>query len=207
MGDEVVVYDEHQHRGHCLNRTAALVWRHLDGRTSLRELVARLRSELGRDAGEDMVWLALEELDRARLLDGPLQLPEARGVSRRRMLRRLGVAAGGGAIVLPAISSILAPPVHAQASAVACTDVDVQCIVSGCANGCACQSTTEGTNVCIQPSCTGIACTSSAGCPAGTVCFTVDCCGTPTPQCIPLAPAGFVCGALPNLTPGRYSAP
>lgn len=191
VGDEVVVYDSKEHRGHCLNRSAAVVWRQLDGRTSMDQLVVRLRKEVDARADQDTVWLALKELDRAHLLEGPLERPIPQGVSRRSMLRRLGVAAGGGAVLLPAISTMVAPPAYAQASAVACPTPEPNCSTFSCAGGCACVPTTEGTNVCIVPTCVA-PCTTSADCPPGTVCFTLGCCG-PATFCVPIAPAGTNC--------------
>ena len=43
LPDEVLVYDLDRHQAHCLNRTAALVWRHCDGQTTVKE-IARPRS-------------------------------------------------------------------------------------------------------------------------------------------------------------------
>jgi hypothetical protein len=201
VGDEVVLYDSKQHRGHCLNRPAAIVWRHLDGQTSIAELVRRLRDELDGPADEAMVWVALEELDRAELLEERLHRPAAGRVSRRQVLRRLGIAAGGGAVVLPAISSILAPPAHAQVSAVACGPPD-NCQTFTCPGGCACVPTTEGAVVCIVPSCVA-PCTTTADCPPGTVCFTLGCCG-PATFCVPIAPVGTNCQiGLPVTGPWR----
>jgi hypothetical protein len=192
VGAEVVVYDSKQNRGHCLNPAAAVVWRHLDGRTTMDEMVACLRRELDRPADEDMVWLALKALDRVHLLEEPLDLPAARDISRRGVLRRLGVAAGTGVALLPAISSILAPPVHAQASGTGCAAPEPDCQTFSCAGGCACGRTTEGTIVCGIPAC-GPACASSAGCPPGFACSTLPCCGG-APFCISLVPVGFNCG-------------
>lgn len=185
LGDEVVVYDSKQHSGHCLNQSAAVVWRNLDGRTTMDEMVTRLRKESHGPADEDVVWLALKELDEAHLLDGPLDLP-ARGVSRRSMLGRLGA----GAVLLPAITSIIAPPAHAQVSAVGCPTPDT-CQTFSCPGGCACVPTTEGATVCIVPTCVS-PCTTTADCPPGTVCFTLGCCG-PATFCVPIAPAGSTC--------------
>lgn len=188
LGDEVVVYDSKQHRGHCLNRSAAVVWRNLDGQTSMDEVVAHLRKELDGPADEDTVWLALKELDKAHLLEGPLDLPTSRDMSRRSMLGRLGA----GAALLPVISSIVAPPAHAQVSAQGCPSPEPDCATFSCPGGCACVPTTEGTTVCVVPSCVA-ACTTSADCPAGTVCFTLGCCG-PATFCVPIAPTGTNCG-------------
>lgn len=192
LGDEIVVYDSRDHRGHCLNRSAAVVWRHLDGQTSMDDLVARLQKELDGPANEDTVWLALKELDQAHLLDGPLTVPTSHDVSRRSMLRRLGVTAGAGAVLLPAISSVVAPPAHAQVSAVGCPTAEPDCATFSCPGGCACVPTTEGTTVCVVPSCVA-PCTTTADCPPGTVCFTLGCCG-PATFCVPIAPTGTNCG-------------
>jgi len=42
LSEEVLVYDLDRHRAHCLNRTAALIWRHCDGSTSVAEMARRL---------------------------------------------------------------------------------------------------------------------------------------------------------------------
>jgi hypothetical protein len=195
VADEVVVYDKKGHHGHCLNRPAAIVWRHLDGRTSMKELVTRLRKELNGPADEDMVWLALKELDKAELLEDGFEMPAAHDVSRREALRRFGVAAAGGAVLLPAITSLVAPPVHAQISAVGCSTPEQSCQTFTCPGGCACQPTTEGPIVCIVPACVG-ACNTSADCPAGSVCMVSPCCG-PATFCVPLStPGGTNCGTI-----------
>ena len=52
LPDETLVYDHERHKAHCLNVTAALVWRHCDGHTSLDELARRVAAEVRRDAGQ-----------------------------------------------------------------------------------------------------------------------------------------------------------
>jgi hypothetical protein len=113
LGDETLVYDEHSHEAHCLNRTAALVWRHCDGRTSAAKMAGLLSKEAGAPVSEQVVWLALGQLERSRLLEEPPARPaRAEQVSRRELMRRLGVAA---AFALPLVTSIVAPtPAEAQ---------------------------------------------------------------------------------------------
>ncbi len=200
VGNEVIVYDPRDHRGHCLNPPTAVVWRHLDGQTSMDAMLACLRRELDAPANEDTVWLALEELDKAHLLEEPLEVPAPRDVSRRSMLRQMGAAAGGGAVLLPAISSIVAPTAHAGGSAVGCSPPD-NCATFTCVGGCACVPTTEGATVCIVPTCVA-PCTTTADCPPGTVCFTLGCCG-PATFCVPIAPVGTNCGGPANERPWR----
>jgi Coenzyme PQQ synthesis protein D (PqqD) len=107
LPDEVLVYDLGRHKAHCLNHTAALIWKRCDGQTSMTEMVHLLAQEMKMPVPETVVWLALQQLGKARLLaegvDGPGA--EAR-MSRRQVMRRIGWAA---AVTLPLVTSIVAP--------------------------------------------------------------------------------------------------
>jgi hypothetical protein len=63
MPDELLVYDLRSHQAHCLNQTAAFVWKRYDGRTGVTELAAMLSENLGAAISDDVVWLALEQLE------------------------------------------------------------------------------------------------------------------------------------------------
>jgi hypothetical protein len=118
--DEILVYDLESHRAHCLNETAAVVWRHCDGQTSVRDLAARAEQELGTPVDEAVAWLALDQLDRARLLSEPVSRPaRASSFSRRDLLRKAGLV--GAALAAPAVVSIVAP---SAAQAQSCTGMD-----------------------------------------------------------------------------------
>ena len=67
--DETLLYDHQRHKGHCLNATAALVWRHCDGNTSVEELTRIVAQEMGIAQAAQVVGLALEQLGRRHLLD------------------------------------------------------------------------------------------------------------------------------------------
>jgi len=111
LPDELLVYDNERHRAHCLNRTAAQVFRHADGSRTLPDLALLLAPRADPAEGEAAVQMALAELDEAGLLDG-----EPTGLSRRELVRRVGI---GAAILLPAVASIVAPtPAEAAASCV-----------------------------------------------------------------------------------------
>ena len=118
LQDETLVYDLNRHEARCLNRTAALVWRHCDGRTSVSDVAALLEEQSASPADEAVVWMALDRLDRAHLLTDPVELPADRAqYSRRQMLQTLRRAAGI-ALLLPVIESIVAPLAAAQGSCV-----------------------------------------------------------------------------------------
>jgi hypothetical protein len=114
--DELLVYDQDHDSAHRLNRTAAIVWRHCDGKHDIPDLVAVLSTELGADlADEDLVRIALDNLAERGLVDGAPQRPaEETRVSRRRFIRRVGTV-GVAALALPVVTSLAAPsPAAAQ---------------------------------------------------------------------------------------------
>ncbi len=117
LPDETLVYDLKRDKAHCLNRTAALVWQHCDGRTSVAEVAALLEEQLATPADEAVVWMALDRLGRAHLLSEPVTLPADKAqYSRREVLRTLRRVAGIS--LLPMVASIVAPRAAAQASCV-----------------------------------------------------------------------------------------
>src|SRR5262245_62062862 len=103
MADEVLVYDQRRHRAHCLNETAAMVWRSLDGKSTASDVAARLSRERRLAVETGLVQLAVEELRRSDLLQGPIESGKS-GVSRREMMKRVGI---GAAIALPVVVSIV----------------------------------------------------------------------------------------------------
>jgi hypothetical protein len=113
LPDEVLVYDLDRQQAHCLNHTAALVWRGCDGNSSAPEIARRLKVELDAPFNEELVWLALEQLEKLHLLEHSISVPaQFTHLSRRQMIRTLGLAA---AIAVPVVTSIVAP-MPAQAS-------------------------------------------------------------------------------------------
>ena len=118
LQDETLVYDLKRHKARCLNRTAALVWQHCDGQTTVTELAALLEEQLATPTDETVVWMALDRLGRAHLLSEQVTLPADRAqYSRREVLRTLRRAAGIS-LLLPVVESIFAPRAAAQASCI-----------------------------------------------------------------------------------------
>lgn len=104
LADEMTLYDGHTNRAHCLNQTAAAVWRLCDGQKSVAE-IARV---LELDSNEELVWATLRNLNESELLEN--QLPptiEDSMLSRRDLVKKVGV---GMAVALPVITSVLVPP-------------------------------------------------------------------------------------------------
>lgn len=133
LEDEVLVYDNERFKAHCLNQTAALVWQHCDGKNTTRDIALELEKKAGSPVGEEVVWLALGQLGRSRLLTERVVAPAGKaGISRREVIRRVGIAA---AVALPVVTSIVAPKAAQAANCLpqgsSCTTA-VQC----CSNLC-----------------------------------------------------------------------
>ncbi len=143
---ELVVYDLDRHQAHCLNRTAACVFRGADGTRSLDDLGILLGDGFDRAEREASVRMALDQLASAQLLDpGRPPLAPAGRLSRRSALRRAGL---GAALLLPAVASVVAPtPVEAAATCIQdCTGqlVNTPCNCSSSTTGPPCDSACAG---------------------------------------------------------------
>ncbi|HWO01133.1 MAG TPA: PqqD family peptide modification chaperone [Blastocatellia bacterium] len=139
MPDELLVYDLDRHKAHCLNQTAALVWKRCDGKTSVKQMVRLLEKDTECPVDEAVVWLAFDQLSKANLLQGQTsKWPGASGISRREVIRRVGLAA---AVSLPIVTSIVAPKaaaaINCRASGQPCT-TSAQCCSGVCTGGTTC---------------------------------------------------------------------
>ena len=125
---EMLVYDTERHKAHCLNPTAALVWKYCDGRTTVQEIARLLAKTLDASVDEDVVWCALNQLEKDHLLEEKIEWPvNVERISRRTLVRRIGIAA----ILLPLVTTISAPTAEASASC------GMLC-GAGCPAGCTC---------------------------------------------------------------------
>ena len=103
--DEVLVYDIEKNKAHCLNKTAALVWRSCDGKTSVSDLAKIVGNQAGEEVSDDLIWLALDQLSETGLLEKKHKL-ESFGRSRRDALKKIGLAS---MVALPIVASLAAP--------------------------------------------------------------------------------------------------
>ena len=142
LPDETLVYDLERDRAHCLNQTAAFVWRHCDGRSSAKEIARALKDQIKQPVDEKLVWLAIDQLGRNHLLkERPPPPPNVAGMNRREVVRALGLTA---AVAIPVVASIVAPMPAQSASCVgqgfACTSQPQCCpgllCTGGCCGGC-----------------------------------------------------------------------
>jgi len=114
LDGEILIYDSRNNKAHCLNETAARVWKQCDGRKTVPEISRSVSRELKSEIDERIVWFALKQFGRDHLLEEKLIVPPAlmaSGLNRREMVRALGLAA---VVAVPLVTSIVAPtPVQA----------------------------------------------------------------------------------------------
>lgn len=147
LSDEVLVYDLNSNKAHCLNQTAALIWKACDGNTSIGKIVSDLEKQTGGKISEDFIWLAIDQLNEKNLLKEEI-IPKFAGQNRRQVLKKIGLAT---VIALPIVASITAPT---AALAVVCSGVVTSCI--GCDDGATCDTNGDGmTGTCIGGICQG----------------------------------------------------
>lgn len=139
LPDETLIYDLDSDEAHCLNQTSALVWKHCDGTRSVGALAKLLSAQTGMKVPEEVVWLALDQLEQFKLLREPILKPaHSAGMSRRQLVRSLGIAV---AVSIPAITTIVAPT---PAQAASCNSQ------TGRDNNCPCTSSTQCASNCCR---------------------------------------------------------
>ena len=150
LNGEVLIYDLKSNKAICLNEVSSLVWDACDGNQSVSEISQAIGKKLNSPANEDIVWLALDQLKKEKLIDNGAEIvSKFDGISRREVIRKVGL---GTMIALPLITSLVAP-----------TAANAQSI---CAGACTCTSTgmTVGMgNPCAAPNTAGCS-TTLPGC-------------------------------------------
>jgi hypothetical protein len=110
---ETLVYDLETDKAHCLNLSAARVWQYCDGNRSVAEIRELVSQNIDSRVTNEVVLLALDQLQKFALLENADQSAfQLAGMNRRELVRRIGM----GALALPLIVSLAAPPASAQAS-------------------------------------------------------------------------------------------
>jgi hypothetical protein len=106
---ELCIYEWTTMTVHALNPVASRVWEMCDGTITVTGIIAAVRRDEDTPAATLIVQHALAQFERAGLLE-PDSVVGAPPVSRRRLLRTIGVAA------IPVVTSIVAPPPAAAQS-------------------------------------------------------------------------------------------
>jgi hypothetical protein len=126
MPDEVLVYDLNTNKAHCLNKSAAAVWKNCDGSNSISDIAAILKNEFKTPVSDDFVWLAIDQLGKDELLEQKLTAP-TNGLTRREAMRRVALAS---LVALPVVASLTAPTAAQAASVCQSLNQSCTCTVS-----------------------------------------------------------------------------
>ena len=116
--EEVLVYDLNSNKAHCLNQTAAFVWKSCTGDNSISEITKLFEKEIGSAVQEDLIWLAIDQLNEKNLLAANLTTKFA-GRSRREAIKKIGLAA---VVALPIVASLTAPTSALASTSCACVN-------------------------------------------------------------------------------------
>ena len=160
LDGEVLIYDLRANKAFCLNETSALIWQACDGDKDVPQLADFVANRLNLKANEDLVWLALDQLKKEKLIDNmPAADGRFAGMSRREVIKKVAV---GSMIAIPIVSGLVAPPAYAAGSVCGNT-----CVCNGAANyppGHTCGALNGGTH-CLDPNNTCLTCQSINGGP------------------------------------------
>ena len=134
--DEVLVYDLDSNKAHCLNQSAAMIWKSCDGNNSISEIAKLIESQAGGKVTEDFVWLAIDQLGENNLLEK--QIPSSfEGTSRREVIKKIGLAS---VIAIPVIASLVAPKSALAAASCGCNSAPDCAAQLGCPSTSVCNS-------------------------------------------------------------------
>lgn len=114
MGEETFAYDLITNRAICLNRMSSLIWKHCDGNNSVSAIAGIASKELGENVSVELVELALDQLSKEGLLEDHVSPGTFEGMSRREILRKVGLTTMAA---LPIVTAITAPSAAAAQSA------------------------------------------------------------------------------------------
>jgi hypothetical protein len=129
MPEEVLVYDLDTNKAHCLNQTAAFVWKSCDGRNSVADITKLVGADSGTAVPEDLVWLAIDQLGEKNLLAHNLKA-DFNGSTRREVIKKIGLAA---VIGIPLVASLTAPTSVSASNSCLCPSTNVaDCFGRGC---------------------------------------------------------------------------
>jgi len=109
VAGELLIYDVSDNRAHCLNESAAAIWRHCDGTRSIEKLAKQLFPKLEESDAQRLVHVGVERLRRRRLVDSSAAAGQTVDLSKRQLLKKVATLAAAAGVAAPLISTIIAP--------------------------------------------------------------------------------------------------
>jgi hypothetical protein len=112
LDKEILLYDLITNKAFCLNQTTSIVYKYCDGITSFDDLRFKHR-----DLTDDVIFMALDLLQKDNLLETSDYESPFKDLSRREVVKKVGLAT---MFALPLISSLVAPTAIGAASGAPC---------------------------------------------------------------------------------------
>lgn len=107
VNGEVLVYDLNDNKAFCLNQTSALIWQACSGERTIPDISRFVSQKLNTPANEDLIWFALDQLKKEKLISHETEASNHfAGMSRRDVVKKVGL---GTMIALPIVASMIAP--------------------------------------------------------------------------------------------------
>jgi hypothetical protein len=111
LPEEVILYDKSNNKVHSLSKIAAGVWQNCDGTKSVDDLEHIVAAKSGASIDRNAVLLALDQLEKAGLIEAGGRTVSAAGLTSRR--EAVGTIAMAGTAM---VATIVAPAPVAHAS-------------------------------------------------------------------------------------------
>lgn len=125
LGNEILIYDLKMDKAFCLNEVSKAVWQACDGRHTISEIIKEVGFKLKSEPNEDLIWFALNQLNKENLLENGDELPNRfAGMPRREVIKKIGL---GTMLALPIVASMVAPTSFHAASLVCITTPAMTC--------------------------------------------------------------------------------
>lgn len=152
FNEETLVYDLKRNQAFCLNPTSAAVWRLCDGDKTINEINAGLSKQLNAPVSDELIWLALTQLESSNLIDFkksstplPTNSHDLAELPRRTLIKRAAMTA---VIALPVIASLAIPPAAAAQSASGLSEGETCQADAQCRSGCCLSNICEPAEAC-----------------------------------------------------------
>lgn len=138
--DEVLVFDMNSNKAHCLNASAAFVWKACNGENSIGDIARQFELNGNGSVTEDFIWLAIDQLQENSLLQNEIT-PRFEGQSRRQVIKKIGLAS---MVAVPVIASLVAPQNALAVGSCACVN-PADCLAQA---GCPSTVNCNGSGIC-----------------------------------------------------------
>jgi hypothetical protein len=114
---DLLIYDLESKKANCLNASAAIIWRHCNGKNGLSRIHTEFEKATRSKVTEEFVQFGIDELRRFKLVEtSDSDVKSGPALSRRAVIKRLGLSI---AVALPIVASLVAPTAaHANSNCV-----------------------------------------------------------------------------------------